>query len=363
MKQNTRNHGIDLLRIVAMSFVVLLHQLLKSGGLEFTENMSVYRSYWLFEVVAYGAVNMFAIISGYAGYRDTEKERKWSSLLSVWAQAVFYGVIISLVFKLSGTASISWHDVAMNAFPISTNRYWYLTSYVGLFVLMPIIDSAVRTMSNDKLIATSAAMLVFFSVIEVFTGADFQTLGGYSVIWLSIMYFFGATIKKCGFEEKITTGKCILAAAALVLITWLSKIFPIDFNVFGQMFKINDNTLVSYCSPTIIAISVLFVLIFSRLRISEKVGETISTLSSGAFAAYLINTDPNVWAYILPWQAPYMGEKSTLWLLATSIIFCVLFVAASIAIDLMRAKLFKIARIDRLLALPDRLLRKKMKVN
>lgn len=43
--------------------------------------------------------------------------------------------------------------------------------------------------------------------------------------------------------------------------------------------------------------------------------------------------------------------------------FCVLFVAASIAIDLMRAKLFKIARIDRLLALPDRLLRKKMKVN
>lgn len=346
-----------------MFFVVLLHQLSRSGGLEFTENMSVYRSYWLLEIVAYGAVNMFAIISGYVGYRDSEKEHKWSSLLSIWAQAVFYGVIVSLAFKLAAPQSVAWRAIVKNAFPVINNGYWYLTAYVGLFVLMPIIDSAVRTMSEDKLKATSVAIIIFFSVIGVFTGADFRTMNGYSVIWLVILYFIGATIKKCGLEEKISTGKCVLSAAALILITWLVKMSHIDFKIEDLSVNINSDTLISYCSPTILIVSILFVLTFSRLKLSEKAGKVISKLASGAFAAYLINMNTYVWAYILPWQAPYMGEKSTLWLLATSIIFCVLFVAASIAIDLMRAKLFKIARIDRLLALPDRLLRKKMKVN
>ena len=51
-----RNYGIDLLRLLAMFFVVLLHQLLLSGGLEPGGLPQVYGVFWLLEVVAYGAL-------------------------------------------------------------------------------------------------------------------------------------------------------------------------------------------------------------------------------------------------------------------------------------------------------------------
>lgn len=356
MKINERNYGIDLLRIVAMFFVILLHQLSLSGGLGFTENMSVYRSYWFFEIIAYGAVNMFAIISGYVSYRETEKKRKWSNLLSIWLQAIFYGAVITLAFKLISPDLVSWRDVIKSAFPVLTNNYWYLSAYIGLFVLMPIIDAAVRAMSHEALLNTTAGIIIFFSFLDIFTGADFNTLGGYSVIWLVILYFVGATIKKCRLEEKISTEKCILLAVGLILVTWITKISSEDFCIGNSIIQFNSNTLISYCSPTILIVSILFVIIFSKLRISEKAGKIISFLASGAFAAYLINLNRCVWVYILPWQQPYMFEKSTVWLVTTSILFSVLFLAVSIAVDLVRAKLFKLTKIDKLIALPERML-------
>lgn len=356
MKTSERNYGIDLLRIVAMFFVVLLHQLYLSGGLSFTENMSVYRAYWFLEIIACGAVNMFAMISGYVSYREEEKKRKWSSLLSIWFQAIFYGAAITLAFKLINPETVSWYDVIKSAFPVLTDHYWYLSAYIGLYIIMPIIDAAVRAMSREALLNTMAGIIIFFSFIDVFTGADFNTLAGYSVIWLVILYFIGATIKKCRLEDKISTEKCILLTVGLLLVTWVVKISNIDLSIGNSLIQFNSNTLVSYCSPTILIVSMLFVIVFSKLRISEKAGKLISLLASGAFAAYLINLNCCVWAYILPWQQPYMYEKSAVWLVTTSVLFCVLFLTVSIAIDIVRTKLFELTRINELITLPDRML-------
>ena len=63
-KTNTRNYGIDLLRIIAMFYVVLQHSLLKGGVMttvaEYSPNyiISVFM-----EVVSFCAEDMFAIIS------------------------------------------------------------------------------------------------------------------------------------------------------------------------------------------------------------------------------------------------------------------------------------------------------------
>ena len=61
-----RNAGIDLLRIVSMFFVVVLHSL-GQGGILFNTAVgsSQYKVAWLLEIFAYGAVDIFALISGY----------------------------------------------------------------------------------------------------------------------------------------------------------------------------------------------------------------------------------------------------------------------------------------------------------
>ena len=61
-----RNYGIDLLRIISMFFVLILH-CYGQGGIIYhaTQGTIQYKFSWMIEIIAYCAVNIFALISGY----------------------------------------------------------------------------------------------------------------------------------------------------------------------------------------------------------------------------------------------------------------------------------------------------------
>ena len=59
-----RNYGIDMLRLVAMFFVVICH-VLGHGGVMKNATGYNYSVSSLLQIVAYCAVNCYAIISGY----------------------------------------------------------------------------------------------------------------------------------------------------------------------------------------------------------------------------------------------------------------------------------------------------------
>ncbi|WP_162011068.1 acyltransferase family protein [Streptococcus sp. S784/96/1] len=75
-----RNYGLDLLRIIAMLFVLILHTLGKGGILETVqEGTKAYNMAWLLEIMAYGAVDIFAMISGFVGFSQKSKRLKLSN--------------------------------------------------------------------------------------------------------------------------------------------------------------------------------------------------------------------------------------------------------------------------------------------
>ena len=67
-----RNYGIDLLRIISMLAIVLLHVLGHGGVLDTIGNRfgTDYAVAWILEFIAYPAVNVFVLISGFVGYRN-----------------------------------------------------------------------------------------------------------------------------------------------------------------------------------------------------------------------------------------------------------------------------------------------------
>ena len=70
-KSGERNYGIDLFRIVSMFMVVVLHVLGQGGILDGTIGVAGnYETAWFLETAAYGAVNCYALISGYVGIRS-----------------------------------------------------------------------------------------------------------------------------------------------------------------------------------------------------------------------------------------------------------------------------------------------------
>ena len=84
---DTRNYGIDLLRIVSMLMVTVLHFSVHGGFLGTPENGLSYYILSLIIVICYGAVDIFATISGFVMYNSTVK---YTRIINLWIQVVFY---------------------------------------------------------------------------------------------------------------------------------------------------------------------------------------------------------------------------------------------------------------------------------
>ena len=139
-KQSNRNYGIDLLRCVAMALVVMLHTLSRSGLLNNTPTHSLkYEVMWAMEIVAYCAVNVFIIISGYVGLKS---RFKLSRILLLWLQVVFYNVLLTLIVS-AVNGSFDKATIIKAFLPVSTDAYWFFTQYFLLCFIMPFVNMAI----------------------------------------------------------------------------------------------------------------------------------------------------------------------------------------------------------------------------
>lgn len=96
--KSERNYGIDLLRIVSMLMVVTLHILKRN--LLYNKDVEIfsmkYNILWILEIMSYCAVNCYALISGFVGVKS---KFKYSNILILWLQVVFYNRFNFLIFR------------------------------------------------------------------------------------------------------------------------------------------------------------------------------------------------------------------------------------------------------------------------
>ena len=127
----TRNYGIDFLRMISMIMIVMLHTLGHGGILRSVSFLSVhYQIAWLLEVIAFGAVNTYAMISGFV---SVDSHFKISNILILWLQVLFYGILINTVFFFLLPESRNTSGWIQALFPVTRKEYWYFTAYTGGF--------------------------------------------------------------------------------------------------------------------------------------------------------------------------------------------------------------------------------------
>ena len=340
-----RNYGIDILRFVSMAFVIILHTLGHGGVLKsILVNTNRYKIFWFIEIFAYCAVDIFALISGYIQY--SKKEIKISNIINLWLEVIFYSLIISIFLKYILHIPLSKYDILKSFFPLSNKLYWYFTAYVGLFIFIPFINTALRNMTNDSSKRLLTFIIIVFSLYNVITNS-FELNRGYSFIWLIILYIVGGIIKKCNILNNYSSKRIIIYILLLNTITWLWKIYGFDVNFWN--FDLNPNTFITYISPTIVLISILYIELFSRIRIkNSKLQRIIFKLAPCAFAIYLINDNIYIRQYFIKNNFIYLTEANIfrvfLVLIGTGIIFIIL----AIIVDSIRISLFKLLRINKI---------------
>ena len=300
---NKRNFGIDLLRCISMLFVVILHTLGHGGVLRnVTSSSPNYYIAWLIEISAYCAVNCYALISGFVGYKSNYK---YSNIIFLWVQVFFYSTSISIFFQIINPASIGLKEILTSFLPVLKGDYWYFTSYFALFFLMPLFNKGINALSKSEAKTLVIATILIFCFIRVFLCFDtfqlfntkdlFITNSGYSVFWLSLLYIIGGCLGKSQILETFSTLKLILIYSLCIVFTCAFKflIENISLNIIRE--QINPAIFIEYISPTIVLSAIALLGLFSRLDFkSQKLINIIKFFAPISFGVYLIHEHPMI---------------------------------------------------------------------
>ena len=115
-----RNYGIDLLRLVAAFYVIILHTINQGGIYEATADYSYQNLISrMLLIVSYCAVNIFGLISGYVGYREPLKKTSYAGYLPLWLTVVFYGVMYAGVYMILLPGTFTYKEIIKAALPVT----------------------------------------------------------------------------------------------------------------------------------------------------------------------------------------------------------------------------------------------------
>ncbi len=324
---------------------------------------SQYYAAWLLETAAYCAVNCFALISGYVGVKS---KFRVSNIVLLWLRVAFYCILITAIFKAVMPEYIGLSRIAQAFFPVMTKQYWYFSSYVGLFFLIPFVTPTFERLSSRAsgllLLILFALYCCFQTVFGVLFPDVFSTGGGYTTIWLLLLYLAGSYIGRFGLLVNWRKWMLFLGYLACVLISWGAMfVVPWLSNiVLGE--EHGETILINYISPTIVLCSVFLLLLFERMNIPKRLQKDISIISPCAFSVYLIHEQPLFRDFIISSSFVKFAELPFYLLIPAVLLAAFALYAICTVFDFGREWLFKKLKLKQKLTNIELSVREKLKV-
>lgn len=199
-KQRAAN--LDLLRIVSMLLIIFLHSIDHSGVLENAQNCGTGMYFYVRFTYAMCmvCVNIYVMLSGYFMVNSKFRLHK-------------------LVFMLAGKDDFSLLSLASCFVPILTGRYWFLTIYVGMYLLAPFLNVWIRAMDKRQ---HGMLNLCLFAIMSVWSSlhpaiAGMNSGGGWGLAWFVVMYLAAAWLRLY-YTPKGTPIPCFAVFAALPIL-------------------------------------------------------------------------------------------------------------------------------------------------
>ncbi len=341
-----RMANIELLRIVAMIFVVILHYqgkggtLLPWGDANFTTNTWIV---WFVQAFALVAVNVYVLIGGYF---LADSSFKITRIIKLWLQIFFYSAGIWLIFLMLGQVPEMYtgaYWVSMFMLPVTSGHYWFASSYIFLCLLAPFLGLAARKMTKKQLQTCIVVLLALFSrvwriLLPMSTPIDDR---GYGILWFVTLFMIAAYIR-LHVQVKGKWLKPLLIYVCSSVCLFLS--LPIIGTVTQTIGKMEQYYAVfyEYNAPfTIIGAVALFVAFLNMNIKSDKLGKVINIFASATFGVYLLHEHVLLrdwWNSV--WKVQEYYPTSTFLLHFICVVACVYL--AGTAVDLLRQLLFKI---------------------
>lgn len=214
--KSKRLANIELLRILAMCMVIMLHYL---GKGELLPMVSIHMGKtgfvaWIMESLSVVAVNVYVLISGYF---LVDTEFKPGKILKLVSQVLFYTIlvtILSVCFGLISLSELGFYNLIVQLFPFQLEQYWFMTAYLVLYLLSPLLAVGVKSLSEKSLRTVVILFVIFMSVEKTILPVEIAfDKKGYDALWFICLFLVAAYLKLYGI--KILKNRCICVALYL----------------------------------------------------------------------------------------------------------------------------------------------------
>ena len=341
-----RQSNFEILRVLAMAMIVAMHFMLKGGiAVPMSDDGSITNHLaWIIEAFCIVAANCYVLISGYF---LVETQWKLKKLISLVAQVLFYSLLIPLACLLFGIGNVSeWsvYEWIFAILPLQMDHYWFATSYVLLFMLVPVLAPGVKQLSKKQLQITIGVLLVYYCVIKSLSPILLSTDNyGYDLGWFICLFLIAAYIRLYGipFFERTTKSLCIYLISC-VGIFGISAIAGFICRKTGALKYYMD---MPYCYNYFLTLigSVALFYVFKQMKVKEEgvVTTLLCRMSPYTFGVYLLHENlaiRNLW----PAWLGVEGVKGRPLFVLQMLFAVVIVFAFGIVIDFVRMKLFKV---------------------
>lgn len=341
-----RNVGLDILRIFSMIMIISLHYLGHGSVLENVEFGTL--NYWIsysLEALSIVAVNCYVLISAYF---LIDKKFNIKKIIRMVLEVFVYSIGIYLILVLTKSIDFDKASLIKSVFPITTQKYWFISSYIALLFIYPFLNILIKGMDKKQHGLLLIILFVSNSIISLIPGVTiFGVLNGYSIVWFINLYLIAAYIKKYikHYSSKNYLIVYIITTILLLLSTvllYMVKTYILNYSSVNSI-----NLLFSYNSFLVLfgSVSLFSLFLNMKIMVGEKITRIIAFFASSTLSVYLIHDNSSfrnvLWFDILDVKkyinTPYMWLHFLISIL-------VIFVVCVLIDKVMRKTLFRILK-------------------
>lgn len=312
-----RESNFELLRLVAMFFIVIYHMFLF-----FLSPIDDNPLYVAIQLPLHIGVPLFVMISGYFGIKFSPK-----GLFKLLAKTFVLAVPLMLAYCLWQHQGIK--EMVKSLLFISHTPFWFIRSYIMLFLVAPVVNHYLENITPTRRLYLMLA-LGWIAVYLGTVGGDSSLAGGKNLANFLFLYCLGNCVSHCELTSFKKMGGvkwlCLWIVANLLLV---AIYIPFHGSLVGKgIFRL----FYSYCGPGMILNALLLFMAFKRFSFRSGM---VNYIASSCFAIYLLHH-----AYLVlygPIQASvlwvYRNTGNQLSLVLGLVALTLVIMAACIAVD------------------------------
>lgn len=274
---NKKNNSIEFMRIFSMLCIVLFH-FTDHGRIILDHNLHFGLNWIIMAIARIGGGLGNCVFVLITGYLLIVKAFSFRRVIFLWLEVLFYSILTALFLYLIGYKTPTNSQIF---FPIINNTYWFVSSYIILLFISPILNKLIKISNRRYVILYILLITVVWSILPTYFHQNWMR-GINNIEIFILLYCIGGLIRlypiqnKCIVKIKIFSVISVISIILSEIIIKTSGVqLPVDFYAFSI-----EKT------PIIISSILIFI---TFLHISFHLSKFWHSVSQSVFSVYLIH--------------------------------------------------------------------------